>query len=52
MLAIDPKAISFRHRTTSKPVLNERDLELVQKLETLMTEQEAYKDPDLTIVTL
>lgn len=52
MLTIDRNAISFRRRVDPAEIPNERDSELVKKLELLMTEQQAFKDPDLTIVTL
>jgi AraC-like DNA-binding protein len=52
MLTIDRIAISFRRRADPTAIPNERDSELVRKLEMLMTEQEMFKDPDLTIVTL
>ncbi len=52
MLTMDRNAINFRERTIAKPVSNDRDLELLQKLEMLMTKEEVYKDPDITIVGL
>jgi AraC-like DNA-binding protein len=50
MFAIDRNAIHFRLRADPPEISNERDSELLQKLEAVMTE--AYTDPELTIVTL
>jgi AraC-like DNA-binding protein len=52
MMAIDRNAINFRLRTNSAELPNERDAELMKKLEMLMTQQNAFKNPDITIVTL
>jgi AraC-like DNA-binding protein len=52
MFAIDRNAIHFRFRTDPVAIPDERDSELLQKLGKLMGEQAAFKDPDLTIVTL
>jgi AraC-like DNA-binding protein len=52
MFAIDRNAIHFRFRADPAHSSNERDAELLQKLEALMIGQEAFKDSDLTIVTL
>lgn len=52
MLVIDRDAVNFRSRTNPAERPNERDAELLQKLEKLMTELQAFRDPELTIVTL
>ena len=52
MLSFDRNAINFRRRAGLAEIPNKRNYELMKKLEMLMTEQEAFKDPDLTVVTL
>jgi AraC-like DNA-binding protein len=52
MLTIDRNAVGFQPIPNPSEILDERDAELLQKLESLMTEQQAFKDTDLTIVTL
>ncbi len=52
LLAIDGNAINFQQRHNMALVPNERDSELIEKLELLMTEQKVFKDPELTIVSL
>jgi AraC-like DNA-binding protein len=52
VLGIDPNAIAFRDQANQSAIPDERDAKLLQKLETLLIQQEAYKDPNLTIVSL
>jgi AraC-like DNA-binding protein len=52
MLAIDRRAITFRLRTEPEETPDERDSDLMRKLNLLMSDQAVFKDPDLTIVTL
>jgi AraC-like DNA-binding protein len=52
MFAIDRNAINFRVRTDAAQKPDERDFDLMRKLNMLMSEQAAFTDPDLTIVTL
>ncbi len=52
LLAIDHDAINFRPRHEPEPVPNERDAEMIRKLNIMMTEQEVFREAELTIVAL
>lgn len=52
LLGVNRNALAFGNREPKKTDLNQRDEDLLASLETIMLTEEAFKTPNLTIVTL